>query len=170
MNVIFYKRNLAAIIALFVFTWGLASGAQAQTPPSQPAYPSSPQKRVVNPAQREHATENRAAERRCDQLTGLEKSECERRDASDDDAPAGVTPAMREKEEKARAEEKAAASTTSAANPRSDTAGAHQASTPPATDKPAANEQEKEESEAQKEPASESDTESDALDRSREQS
>jgi hypothetical protein len=161
-------RNSAMRHLMITVALCLASAAQAQTPPSQPAYPSSPQKRVVTPAQRERASESRATERRCDELKGLEKSECERRDVSNDDAPAGVTRSMREKEEKARAEEAAAASTTSAANPRSDTAGVRTASTPPSTtDKAAAPQKEKENADAAKAPASQSDTESDTLDRPR---
>ena len=40
----------------------------------------------------------------CDQLRGIAKSECERRDTVDDYAPAGVTPSMREKQLRAREE------------------------------------------------------------------
>jgi hypothetical protein len=37
-------------------------------------------------------------------VTRLAKSECERRDTVNDDAPAGMTPAIREKKERLRAQ------------------------------------------------------------------
>lgn len=165
MDAISYMPRVLAIAAL-----GVAIATHAQTPPTQPAYPSSQPKRAVNPAQRN--ADDSEPQRRCDQLTGLEKSECERRDNTDDDAPAGVTRSMREKEEKAR-EEKEAASTTSAADPRSDTADARSSSKPTSasssTTTASAKSDQDEEAETAKQPASESDTESDTLDRPRQQ-
>lgn len=167
MDAISYMPRVLAIAALGV---AIATHAQTQTPPTQPAYPSSQPKRAVNPAQRN--ADDSEPQRRCDQLTGLEKSECERRDNTDDDAPAGVTRSMREKEEKAR-EEKEAASTTSAADPRSDTADARSSSKPTSasssTTTASAKSDQDEEAETAKQPASESDTESDTLDRPRQQ-
>lgn len=121
MNIAYRTRSAVIVCAAL----GAAVAASAQTPPSQPAYPSSPQvtpNRGVNPAQRNTQREQ-ADGPRCDELTGLERAECERRDVANDDAPAGVTSGMREreKEEKAKAETEAAATTT-AADPRSDTA------------------------------------------------
>lgn len=160
MSGIFYRQSLLAAVALC-----LATAVNSQTPQTQPAYPSSPQKRVINP-QRERTTDEDASRRRCDELAGVERSECERRDSVDDDAPAGVTVSMREKEEKARAE-KEAASTTTAADTRSDTAGPGTQPTSSAKDVKRS-EQEKAESQSE-EPTSESDTESDSLDRPRDQ-
>jgi hypothetical protein len=172
MNVIFSIRRPAIVTGALVTALcmaGITQAQQAQTPPSQPPYPSSQQKRVVTPAQRERAAEEPADTRRCDQLKGLEKSECQRRDTDNDDAPAGVTPSMREKEEKARAEEEVAASTTSAANPRSDTAGARTPSAPRPDDASADDASDtKEKADTPKEPTTESDTESDTLDKPKE--
>ena len=66
-------------------------------PSAQPSYPSAPAPRNrVNPSAEEPA--RKAEEPRCANLKGLEKAECERRDNTDDDAPAGVTSSMREKQ------------------------------------------------------------------------
>jgi hypothetical protein len=71
----------------------------AQTPPAQPPYPASP-RLEANQArpQRDASLQTRdpEAEPRCDKLSGLEKSECERRDVSNDSAPAGVTTSMQD--------------------------------------------------------------------------
>ena len=83
------------------------SMAQTQTPapqpPAQPSYPSAPapRNRVNQPAE---APAPKADEPRCTNLKGVEKAECERRDTTDDDAPAGVTSSMREKQKEAARE------------------------------------------------------------------
>lgn len=102
--------------------------ARAQTPPEQPDYPASPEQHRTNPAQRtiDPATTDR--EPRCDNLSGLERSECERRDITNDDAPAGVTTSMQEEEKRRkleqsrRAQSEATAAPTSNAESDADTA------------------------------------------------
>lgn len=80
----------------FVFA-GLTSTAHAQTSP-----------RAQLPARASEVTPDPAVRRRCDDLPGLvtrlAKSECERRDTVNDDAPAGMTPAIRERKERLRAQ------------------------------------------------------------------
>lgn len=90
------------------------STAQTQTPTPQPSYPSTPapRNRVNQPAD---APARKADEPRCTNLKGVEKAECERRDSADDDAPAGVTSSMREKQKEA-ARENANTSADSAAD------------------------------------------------------
>jgi hypothetical protein len=69
----------------------------AAQPSAQPAYPSAPAPRNrVNPSGDEPT--RKPEEPRCANLKGLEKAECERRDTVDDDAPAGVTSSMCEKQ------------------------------------------------------------------------
>lgn len=86
---------LAAIA--FVFANGLTSSVRAQTSPTSQL-----------PARASGVTRDPSVTRRCDDLPGLvtrlAKSECERRDTVDDDAPAGMTPAIREKRERLRAQ------------------------------------------------------------------
>jgi len=100
----------------------------AQTPPAQPSYPASPrlehardnQNRVTSQRAAGLQTQTPEAEPRCDTLSGLEKSECERRDVSNDAAPAGVTPSMQEQEQRRREDSEAAAASEAEAD--SDTA------------------------------------------------
>ena len=108
---------------------------QAQTPPAQQPYPASarteqdrtntnrvPQRNVDSQAQ--------DVEPRCDKKSGLEKSECERRDIANDAAPAGVTTSRYEKERQIRADNEAA-TTASEAEADSDTARRPARSTTP---------------------------------------
>ena len=95
----------AATIAL-VFAGILTSSVCAQTAPMQSRYMSPRASQL--PARASGGTPDPAVTRRCDDLPGLvtrlAKSECERRDTVNDDAPAGMTPAMREKRERLRAQ------------------------------------------------------------------
>ena len=80
--------------------------------------------------QRRFDPQAQAAEPRCDKKSGLEKSECERRDVANDAAPAGVTTSMYEKERQIRADNEAA-TTASEADADSDTARRPSRSTTP---------------------------------------
>jgi hypothetical protein len=76
---------------------GMAQTPTPAQPSAQPSYPSAPAPRNrVNPSAEEPT--RKPEEPRCANLKGLEKAECERRDTVDDDAPAGVTSSMREKQ------------------------------------------------------------------------
>jgi hypothetical protein len=90
------RRNLL-IAACVALVW--SGSAAAQAPPGNPA---SPAANPANPANPTTVSQNRVRvavadaqgqgnRRDCTQLRGLEKSECERRDTSRDDLPAGVT-------------------------------------------------------------------------------
>jgi hypothetical protein len=67
---------------------GLAQTPTPQ-PPAQPSYPSAPlpRNRVNAPPE---VPSRKPDEPRCANLKGVEKAECERRDNTNDDAPAGV--------------------------------------------------------------------------------
>ena len=106
MRIIMIRSGVVSVL------FGAAVCGQAQTPPAQPAYPASPQieqnrananrvtpQRNVNPQ-----IQTSDSEPRCDRLSGLEKSECERRDVANDAAPAGVTTSMHEKKQRVRAD------------------------------------------------------------------
>jgi hypothetical protein len=120
---------------------GIALCGQAQTPPAQQPYHSSPRieqdrpnaNRVTPQRNVSPQTQTSDAEPRCDKLSGLEKSECERRDVANDAAPAGVTTSMYEKERRMRVDNEAAeaATTTSEAEADSDTARRPSRSTTP---------------------------------------
>lgn len=120
-----FSGATAVVSAALLGGLGAALCTQAQTPRAQPPYPAAEQSRG-NPnrarsADRIIEAETTDVELRCDKLSGLEKSECERRDISNDDAPAGVTSSMQQARMKARAENEAAAAT-SEAEADSDTA------------------------------------------------
>ena len=128
-------KALACSTLLCLQSLGLAwaqTPSPTPAPPAtnQPAYPSaSAPPRRVNPQ-----TPSRlkgADEARCMNLKGLKKSECERRDNPADEAPAGVTPAMRDKQRAADKEQETPPTATAArpqpaedATPASDTAKA----------------------------------------------
>ena len=108
---------------------------QAQTPPVQQPYPASPRTEqdrtnTNRVPQRNVDPQAQDAEPRCDKKSGLEKSECERRDVANDAAPAGVTTSMYEKERQIRADNEAA-TTASEADADSDTARRPSRSTTP---------------------------------------
>jgi hypothetical protein len=98
----------SALIAL-----GFVGTAQAQQPPAQPAaqpaYPS------AAPTQRVNRAPSVPEERQpCDELRGLERDECLRRDVTDDDRPAGVTTSMQERARAEQERQQAAAPATEA--------------------------------------------------------
>jgi hypothetical protein len=108
---------------------------QAQTPPVQQPHPPSPRTEqdrtnTNRVPQRNVDSQAQDAEPRCDKKSGLEKSECERRDIANDAAPAGVTTSMYEKERQIRADNEAA-TTASEAEADSDTARRPSRSTTP---------------------------------------
>lgn len=147
------------------------AGAQPPTPQSgetnpatQPSYPSTSPPRGTTPQQRRQlqqqgalGTDSNAVT--CNQEDELARNECLRRDMTDDDLPAGVTPSMQQR----RQERQSAQSETtppSEADPRSDEAGVRSR-----TRTASSSTSERTETERQPEPASEtnSDTE-DAVD------
>lgn len=95
-----------ALATIAIVLAGLTSSAHAQTSPtgSQFTY----KRALQRPARAREATPDPAVTLRCDDLAGLvtrlAKSECERRDTVSDDAPAGMTPAIRERKERLRAQ------------------------------------------------------------------
>lgn len=90
----------------FVCAGGLTSSVHAQTSPTASWSMSTRASQL--PARASVVTPDPAVRRRCDDLPGLvtrlAKSECERRDTVNDDAPAGMTPGIREKRERLRAQ------------------------------------------------------------------
>jgi hypothetical protein len=109
-------RNLTLLTACIALLWSSAAAAQTPSPaPSTPVrqpptspLPSAPTPAnqatpnpATNPANAAPSTRTRvvAADNRrdCTQLRGIEKSECERRDTSRDDLPAGVTSGSRKR-------------------------------------------------------------------------
>jgi len=94
-----------ATIAL-VFAGGLTSSVSAQTSPTPSRSMNTRASQL--PARASGVTPDPAVTQRCDELPGLvtrlAKSECERRDTVNDDAPAGMTPGIREKRERLRAQ------------------------------------------------------------------
>lgn len=89
---------VAVATIAFVFAGSLTNPVGAQTSPRASQLPLRASGGMPDPA----------VSRRCDDLPGLvtrlAKSECERRDTVNDDAPAGMTPAIREKRERLRAQ------------------------------------------------------------------
>jgi hypothetical protein len=85
--------------------WG--GSAAAQTAPA--GNPASPAANPANPANPPAArgrvrvaaseAQGQSSRRDCTQLRGIDKSECERRDTSRDDLPAGVTATQKERKQ-----------------------------------------------------------------------
>jgi hypothetical protein len=94
-----------AVAPIAIVLAGLTSSARAETSPTQSQ--SRYTRALQLPARASEATPDPAVTQRCDDLPGLvtrlAKSECERRDTVNDDAPAGMTPAIRERMERLRA-------------------------------------------------------------------
>lgn len=93
----------AALAAVLMAAQGVAQTTPAPTPAAQPPAraPQAPSRNLSTPAPTTTKPD-------CTQKTGVEKAECQRRDAADDAAPAGVTQSMKEKKD-AEAKEEAAA-------------------------------------------------------------
>jgi hypothetical protein len=83
-----------------------SGSAAAQTAPGNPANPAANPANPANPTVSRSRVRVAAAEiqgqgnrRDCTQLRGIEKAECERRDTSRDDLPAGVTSTQKERKQ-----------------------------------------------------------------------
>lgn len=97
---------MAVSVAL---VWGGGSAAAQTAPAGNPANPAANPTNPANPANptatrprvRVAGTEaqGQSTRRDCAKLRGLEKSECERRDAPRDDLPAGVTSTQKERKQ-----------------------------------------------------------------------
>lgn len=95
----------AAITALLMTAQAGAQTTPASTPNPAPA--TQPPARTPQAPSRNMSTPAPATTKPdCSQKTGVEKAECQRRDAADDAAPAGVTQSMKEKKD-AQAKEEA---------------------------------------------------------------
>jgi hypothetical protein len=98
----------AGLAGALIVLAGLTSSARAQTSLDQAwSEAMDTQALLQGTARADRATPPDSAQR-CDELPGLvtrlAKSECERRDTVSDDAPAGMTPAIRERKERLRAQ------------------------------------------------------------------
>jgi hypothetical protein len=97
------RKNLLVAVSVALVWCGSAA---AQTAPAgNPANPAANPANPANPTAsggrvRVATSEAQVQSRRdCTQLRGLEKSECERRDTSRDDLPAGVTATQKERKQ-----------------------------------------------------------------------
>jgi hypothetical protein len=162
------------VVAVFLCGIGLgvtlafALQVEADDPPP----PTPPSDRREQPSPPPSPRNDDAATRRCETLSGLERSECERKIAVREESRSPMGREAREKEEKARAEAEAARAS-SAADPASDVADSarasssrvRQASAPPGPDRtPKVNK-----ADPPQEPSSEAteDSDTDTLDRPR---
>lgn len=115
MTILSFKmRDAACVIGAAAMLCAL--GAHAQTPPdsegqpstqpplAQPTYPSADRPRGTTPRQREQRRDTAGADTPiCDQEDELARSECLRRDMTDDEGiPAGVTRSMHQRKQQAR--------------------------------------------------------------------
>ncbi len=98
------RRNL--LVAVTVALVWCGSAAAQTAPPGNPANPAANPSNPANPTVSRNRLRVAAAEaqrqgnrRDCTQLRGLDKSECERRDTSRDDLPAGVTSTQKERKQ-----------------------------------------------------------------------
>ena len=93
---------MAVSVAL---VWGGSAAAQT-APASNPANPAANPTNPANPTTSRPRVrvaaadaQGQASRRDCTQLRGIEKAECERRDTSRDDLPAGVTSTQKERKQ-----------------------------------------------------------------------
>ena len=141
-------------------------GAVPAQPAEQPTYPSSAPPRGTTPQQRQQQQGNLDSDTEpvCNQEDELARSECLRRDMTDDDdLPAGVTRSMQQRRQQAQSANPSDAA--SSADPRSDDVGARSrtrtatASTPaPLEDADA-----QRDAEDERQPASDADNQADTL-------
>ncbi len=96
------RQNLLVAVSV-ALVWSGSAAAQT-APAGNPANPAANPANPANPTVSRNRVRVAAAEaqgqgnrRDCTQLRGLEKSECERRDTSRDDLPAGVTSTQKER-------------------------------------------------------------------------
>ena len=110
----FEMRRAPCAIAVAAALFALGAGAQTppdserqpgtQPPAAQPPYPSAERPRGTTPAQREQRSDAAGADTPiCNQEDELARSECLRRDMTDDEGiPAGVTRSMHQRKQQAR--------------------------------------------------------------------
>ncbi|MGH8174986.1 MAG: hypothetical protein ACREV5_01840 [Steroidobacter sp.] len=116
-NTSFFLALMGSLVAVAV------TSVEAQTPPAQPSYPAAPQSQdPSNPLPR-NTDPAPDVEPRCDRLSGLEKSECERRDITDDNAPAGVTTSTQQQQDEKTRDHNEVAPSASEAESDTDTMG-----------------------------------------------
>lgn len=151
------------------------------TPPTpdtpQPAYPSSNPPRGTTPQQRQRAQQEGerepAMKTRCDQKDELARSECLRRDMTDDDdRPAGMTRSMQQRRQEREAEATESLNVASEADTGSDQVGARSRTRTASSDVPEARDQREstpgEDSDGSSEqPATDANNDSDTLGRER---
>ena len=96
------RQNLLVAVSV-VLVWSGSAAAQT-APAGNPANPAANPANPANPTVSRNRVRVAAADaqgqgnrRDCTQLRGLERSECERRDTSRDDLPAGVTSTQKER-------------------------------------------------------------------------
>lgn len=147
-------------------------GAQPSSSRTQPMYPSADPTRGTRPRQREQQgdpeTPN-ANTTMCNQEDELARSECLRRDNTDDDElPAGVTRSMHQRKQQAQ-QQAESADVASEADTRSDQVRGRSRTRTAASDLPSPNGEERQEDDtnAPQQPNSEADNASDTLGRER---